>query len=223
MLFRSFVEGRSGIFNPWDPMAQVTGIQNCGAGGATASFSSGGAGFGTLVSGGGGQIRLRFNTVDGAFNNYLGWYVDNLSLTAQTVNITPTSGAGCPSSGGCIPAISTSGIPAVGNTSFSIDLGNAQPGTLGVLILSASTASIPVSLFIPGNSCTLLVFPTILISPIPVSAGAGCSGAASVPIPIPCAVSPGVTVNAQWAVVQLAILPLPLSVSMTPRIAITTL
>ncbi len=218
-----FVEGRSSPFASWDPMVQVAGIQACFSPGSFAA-NSGGSGFSTLVAGGGGQLRLRFNTVDSVGNAFLGWYVDNLTLTSQTVALTPTTGAPCPSSGGCGPTISASGLQAVGNSTFAITLGSAQPSTVAVLVLSAGTTSIPISLFIPGNACTLLVPLVVLISPIPVSPGAGCSGTASVPLPIPCGIPAGIGINAQFAVIEPAIFPAsPLSVSMTPRLELTIL
>ncbi|MGH7149176.1 MAG: hypothetical protein ACREIU_00685, partial [Planctomycetota bacterium] len=217
-----FVEGRSSPFASWDPMVQVVGNQPCFAGGSF-SANSGGSGFSTLIAGGGGQLRLRFDTVDSVGNSLLGWYVDNLTLTAQTIALTTTFGTACPSSGGCLPTISTSGLAAAGSSSFSIDLGGAQPGTVAALILAAGTTSVPVSLFIPGNTCTLLVPLVIVVSPIPVPPSAGCTGAVSLPIGIPCGVPPGVGINAQFAVIEPGIVPAPLSVSMTPRLELTIL
>ncbi|MCI0589763.1 MAG: hypothetical protein L0323_23350, partial [Planctomycetes bacterium] len=210
-----FVEGRSSPFASWDPMVQVAGNQPCFSPGSFTA-NSGGSGFSTLIAGGGGQLRLRFNTVDSVGNAYLGWYVDNLTLTSQTVALTPTAGAGCPSSGGCTPTISGSGLPAVGNSSFALVLGNAQPATVAALILSAGVTNVPISLFIPGSACTLLVPLVAVVSPIPVSPGAGCSGTATLPLAIPCGIPAGIGINAQFAVIEPAIFPAsPLSVSMT--------
>ncbi|MCI0585578.1 MAG: hypothetical protein L0323_01900 [Planctomycetes bacterium] len=208
-----FVEARPSVSDPWSIVGQVAGNQTCAAGGATTTLSS------TAVPS---QIRLRFDSVDSVGNNYLGWYVDNLSASVSTLAVGGTAGAGCPSSGGCVPTIFACGSPTAGNANFSIGLGNAEPGTLGVLILSAGTTSIPVSLFIPGNTCTLLVPLVVLISPIPVSAGAGCSGSASVTLPVPCGTPAGIPLNAQWGVVQPGIFPAANSVSMTPRLELTT-
>ncbi|HKB17245.1 MAG TPA: hypothetical protein VKF62_14350, partial [Planctomycetota bacterium] len=192
----------------------VAGNQACASGGATTTLS------GTAVPS---QIRLRFDSVDGVGNDYLGWYVDNLTASVATLAVASTFGAGCPSSGGCVPTILACGNPSAGNNNFSINLASAQPATIAVLILSTGTTSIPVSLFIPGNTCTLLVPLVVLISPIPVSAGPGCSGAAQVTIPIPCGTPAGIPFNAQWGVVQPGIFPAPNSVSMTPRLQLTTL
>src|SRR5262249_10627224 len=110
---QSYVESRATGAGTWDVLTQLVNNQICGAGGTTATVS-GGTGLGNLVTAGGGQLRLRLDTVDGVANTTMGWYVDNLALTTVTFGITPTYGAGCASSGGCTPVISTSGIPAVG-------------------------------------------------------------------------------------------------------------
>ncbi len=209
-----FVEARASTGDPWTIVGQVGGNQDCASGGATTTLS------GTAVPA---QIRLRFDTVDSIGNDYIGWYVDNLSASANTLAVATTFGTGCPSSGGCVPAILACGSPTSGNSNFSIGLGNAQPGTVGVLILSAGTTSIPVSLFIPGNTCTLLVPLVVLLSPIPVSGGVGCTGTASVTLPVPCGTPPGIPLNAQWGVIQPGIFPSALSVSMTPRLELVTM
>ncbi|MGH7151890.1 MAG: hypothetical protein ACREIU_14385, partial [Planctomycetota bacterium] len=187
-----FVEARPSPTDPWTILGQISGNQPCGLGGATTTVS------GTVIPS---QLRLRFDTVDSVGNDYLGWYVDNLSMSVNTLAVANTAGTGCPSSSGCVPSILACGTPTAGGT-FSVGLANAQPGTIGVLILAAGTTSIPVSLFIPGNTCTLLVPLVILISPIPIPAGGGCSGTASIPISVPCGFPAGVPFNAQWAVVQ---------------------
>ncbi|HET6202920.1 MAG TPA: hypothetical protein VFI25_08980 [Planctomycetota bacterium] len=135
----------------------------------------------------------------------------------------PLYGTACMSAGGCTPRIYAIGFPVAGNAAFAIGLDAAQPGTLGALILGFSTTSIPLGLFIPGSACTILASMDVLISPIPVSPGAGCSGTAVVPMPVAAGALPGVTVFAQFAVIQPALFPAPLSVSMTQGLPITVL
>ncbi len=216
-----FVEARDSLGGAWGLVGQLGGNQLCAAGG-TATSVSGGPGVDALLSTGGGQVRLRFDTVDGVGNAFAGWYVDNLLVSAQVAVATPITPPGCASSGGCVPTISASGLPAVGNTSFAISLAGAQPGTLGVLIIGVAPAVIPLGLILPGNGCILLETLDILISPLPVSAGVGCTGTASVPLPISCGTPIGATAFLQFAVVEVGIYPAPASVSMTPGMAVTT-
>ncbi|HKB16380.1 MAG TPA: hypothetical protein VKF62_09955, partial [Planctomycetota bacterium] len=110
-----------------------------------------------------------------------------------------------------------------GNATFTIALDRAQPGTFALLDLGISTMSIPLSLILPANTCTLLVGPDVSIGPILVSAGAGCTGAAAVVVPIPATAPPGVTVYAQYVVIEPWIFPAPLSISATQGLPITIL
>ncbi|MGH7151615.1 MAG: hypothetical protein ACREIU_12995, partial [Planctomycetota bacterium] len=201
-----FVEARDSLGGAWGLIGQLAGNAPCAAGGVGTSVS-GGPGVDALLSTAGGQVRLRFDTVDGIGNGFAGWYVDNLLVSAQVGVAAPITPPGCASSGGCVPTISASGLPAVGNTSFAVNLEGAEPGTLGVLIIGVAPAFIPLGLILPGNGCILLETLDILISPIPVSAGAGCTGTASVLLPIPCDAPIGATAFLQFAVVEVGIYP----------------
>ncbi len=216
------VEARPPSSPVWELLLLAPGNPACGAGGIAVSATTGGSGFASLLANGGGEIRLRF-TSDSPPNPLLGWYVDNLSLTAHLVNAAPTYGSACAGSGGCLPTISASGLPAVGSATFAIDLQNAQPGALATLILGPSQIGVPVGLFLPGNPCTVLVTPNDLVGPLPVPAGGGCGGSVSVSIPIPCGLPTGAAVFAQFAVFEPVLFPAANSVSMTPGLSLTTL
>ncbi|MCI0587402.1 MAG: hypothetical protein L0323_11235 [Planctomycetes bacterium] len=154
---------------------------------------------------GGGRVRFRFDSVDDEFNDYFGWYVDNVRVEALLPGGTLPFGAGCPGTGALVPAIGASGLPQLGNGAFAVTLSDALPGASATLVVGVSDsswlgASLPASLSSLGlgTSCSLLVSVDVVVS-----ATVDAAGTATVGIPLPSAAGfAGASAFAQWGVLD---------------------
>jgi hypothetical protein len=226
-----FVDVRATASDPWSTALQLTGNQVCAAGPAAAFVSGTGGPFAPLASAGTGQFRLRFDTVDGVGNSFLGWVVDNLAVNGHATAATLPSGPSCPGVGGCSPSIGWSGLPYVGNPAFEIRLTGAPPGSFAILVLGLSASSppcafplpFPIGLLVPGNACALAVCPDSILPGFPVSSGPTCGGTSSLVVAIPVSTAGGSLVFAQWFVIDAGSLPSPGALSASPSLLVTIL
>lgn len=114
-------------------------------------------------------------------------------------------GAGCPGTGGLIPAIDSTGSAQTG-ASMSIDLANVAGGSTAFLLLGFSRsdlggAPLPLPL---GGGCDLLVS-TNASFPVRATAGGPGAGTATLPITVPAdAGLDGLVFYTQWAVFDTA-------------------
>jgi len=104
-------------------------------------------------------------------------------------------GQGCPGTAGRIPLISTSGAPAIArqpNLSFGVQVTNARPLSVGVLVASGAPAAVL-------SPCSFLLASADVVWVAFTNAG----GAANVAIPLPAAPSlAGAIVYFQWAIID---------------------
>ena len=84
---------------------------------------------------------------------------------------------GTPCGVGAVPRLSAFGRPARGRDSYGLDLSGAGNGALGVVMLAARAASVPL------GGCTLHLDPATIVVSVPVVCNAG--GFAHLPLPIP--------------------------------------
>ena len=108
-------------------------------------------------------------------------------------NIAPY-GSACPGPGGSLPTIDTNADPVAGLYLFKVEVDNAPPNSLAVLLIGNLLASSP----IPGApGCTRYVgLPLLNALPTVTSV----SGSGSIQLPMPCSIPSGVTLAFQWAV-----------------------
>lgn len=122
-------------------------------------------------------------------------------------------GQGCAGTGSLVPAIGSSGLVAIGSTNFSIDLSNAPPATLAILIggnsrTSSSLGALPFDL---GGGCSVLAAPLAQVGTV-----TSATGTASLPLTIP----PNPTLSGVDLFFQFVVTdpgsPSPLGVTSTP-------
>lgn len=91
-------------------------------------------------------------------------------------------GSGCPGTGGLVPMIGSSGTVALGSTNFSVDLSNAAPNTLAILIGGVSrTMAGPIALpFDLGGGCFVRTSQEAAFTGVTTA-----QGTAFLPLPIP--------------------------------------
>ncbi|MGH7149603.1 MAG: hypothetical protein ACREIU_02835, partial [Planctomycetota bacterium] len=162
----------------------------CPAGGVASPNS----GLDDLI-GQGGRIRFLFNTVTATANDFLGWYVDNVSLEIDQPWIVQTFGTGCPASGTGAPEISTTAVtpggnpnPVSPNAGFGLQAQGFTPGGPVFFAIGGTNAAwgslplpAPLGFLGPGAaSCTLYTDVGALLS-----VSANGSGQAILPLPIP--------------------------------------
>lgn len=85
-------------------------------------------------------------------------------------------GAGCPGTGGIVPAITNASWPIIGNAAFGVAIDHALPSSLAVVFWNTTSANVPLS------GCDVLVAAPINVQPVVFldAAGVGTS-----PFPIP--------------------------------------
>lgn len=89
-------------------------------------------------------------------------------------------GAGCPGTGGHVPALAATGCAAAG-ASLTLELSEASGGASAFLFVGAQQASVPV-----GGGCSLLVWPPVgPIGPIPLAGIGPGTGSVSLPLKLP--------------------------------------
>jgi hypothetical protein len=226
-----FVDMREGAAGTWSTALQLNGNQTCGTGPGSLLFSASGGPFSPLVSAGTGQFRLRFDSVDGVANSFLGWVVDNFAVNGRATAAALPIGAPCPGSGGCSPQIAGVGLPYPGNPAFELRLNGGLPGASAILVLGLSTTGppcflslpFPIGVFLPGNTCSLAVCPESILSGFVVSGAALCEGSSSLSVAIPPTAPSGATVFAQWFVIDVTVFPSPATLAASPSLLVTLL
>jgi hypothetical protein len=104
-------------------------------------------------------------------------------------------GDGCPGTGGRIPVIAASGAPAVPvepNGSFGVQVNNARPFSVGILVAGTSGSALPGCSFLLGS--VDLVWTAF-------TNGAGSANVA-IPVPPPTPSLAGVVVYFQWGIID---------------------
>lgn len=122
------------------------------------------------------------------------WVVPLQNATAAAV--VTYGDAQCPGAGGRSPRIGATGLPRLGNATFSIDVVGARPQAFAMLQLGFGRTSIPL------GACRLLVLPPLAPG---VLVGTGAFGIGRTPMPVPNATQLlGMRVNGQYGVFDAA-------------------
>lgn len=117
-------------------------------------------------------------------------------------------GTGCKGLGGFTPKASTTSLPTVGNPNFRINVTEARPSTVGILMWGASDSqwgpiTLPFALINIGiPNCTLLAEPLDLVAAT-ITGGSPGTGNGSLAFPIPpSGLLKGYNLYMQWAVID---------------------
>jgi len=198
---QSFVQARATDGCAWKTVLQTTFQGDCKSGADVVTVES--VELNCLIPTGG-NIRFAFDTIDSVGNNYLGWYVDNISVTASAAAGVDRYGAGCACAGPCTPKIQTlGGTPALGNGAFEVGVCNALGGSFAALFVGFDDpVGTPIK---PGCLSYLdLLLPVFHVARFPVLPGTGAGeGCATVPLPVPMDMGlVGGMLAFQWAVLD---------------------
>ncbi|MBK6942092.1 MAG: hypothetical protein IPH13_18080 [Planctomycetes bacterium] len=126
------------------------------------------------------SVQLAFRLTSDGGLEYGGWNLDDVllyRLDPAPAGFFATYGAGCAGTGGLVPALSGSGVPAAGN-GITISVTNGKPSSSGTLLLATAQGSASL-----GSGCTLLLGGTIL--PTAITLPLNGSGAVSLPALLP--------------------------------------
>lgn len=126
------------------------------------------------------SVQLAFRLASDGGLEYGGWNIDDVMLyrlDPAPAGFFATYGAGCAGTGGLVPALSGTGVPAAGNN-ITISVTNGKPSTTGTLLLATAQASVSL-----GSGCTLLLGGTIL--PTSITLPLNGAGAVSLPALLP--------------------------------------
>lgn len=104
-------------------------------------------------------------------------------------------GAGCPGSGGFVPALEVVGCATPG-APIQVAVSQGLGGSSAILIVGTTPTSAPV-----GGGCTLLVSPALLVGPLPLGGAAPGAGGTTIPAVIPPA-APPVVIHLQAFVID---------------------
>jgi hypothetical protein len=191
-----FLSDFGGFFHLIDPVTATRTLMNPGA---RAPQSSGnGADFNpwtnqvAVIAGGGGTPRethvfdhatITWLTLGNSPGSFTGI---GTGVAAVTTRPFANYGKGCVNMAGGEPRCGSTGLPALGSTSFAVTVRSAEPSFPAVLMLGASRTTwlglnLPLDLTGAGApGCTLAVAPLLFLTTV-----SDPSGSASVPVSIP--------------------------------------
>lgn len=154
--------------------------------------------------------------VGGTFSTIAGTAVANVARWSCAPSASVTAfGNGCAGSTAVTPTLSAPQLPSLGNSLFSVTVGQGLPGQTAYLFVATGVTTAPVLL---GGYCPIHLDPTSLglflslgIGPFP--AQVALNGSVSYPLPIPSTWSPGTMVALQAAITDPANWPVALGMT----------